>query len=177
MHRFIAFYRTEPKGTLTLIKKPVNIESIPWQEQSEGENFAVRRRVLADTWASENPAKIGVQIQELEPGKQCWPFHYHMLEEEQVLVLSGELTVRLGDERNVMREGDYIRFPAGEEVAHALLNESDAPCRYLIIGDNEPNEVCVYPDSNKVLVRALGRRAVFDGNARLDYWDREDTGE
>ena len=45
-----------------------------------------------------------------------------------------------------------------------------------MIGDNQPSEVCVYPDSNKVLVRGLDR-AIFRDPARLDYWDGERADE
>ena len=45
-----------------------------------------------------------------------------------------------------------------------------------MIGDHEPNEVCVYPDSSKVLVRGLDRAILRDGE-RLDYWDGEHADE
>ena len=44
------------------------------------------------------------------------------------------------------------------------------------MGIANPNEVAVYPDTGKVLVRALGRRALLDGAALRNYWDGEDTG-
>jgi uncharacterized cupin superfamily protein len=45
-----------------------------------------------------------------------------------------------------------------------------------VIGDHEPSDVCVYPDSNKVLVRKL-ERAIFRDGQRLDYWDGEHADE
>jgi uncharacterized cupin superfamily protein len=61
-----------------------------------------------------------------------------------------------------MRAGDYVCFPAGQKAGHCLINDSRAICRYVIVGERNPNEVVVYTDSRKVLVRALGRRAIFD---------------
>ena len=61
-----------------------------------------------------------------------------------------------------MQAGDYVCFPAGQKAGHCLVNEGVAPCRYVIVGERNPNEVAVYTDSNKVLVRALGRRAIYD---------------
>ncbi len=156
-------------------KGPIRIENIPWQEWGEGARFGSRFRVLSDT-RGEDKRKIGVSFEELAPGKQSVPFHYHMIEEEHIVALEGEATLRLGDERHTLRAGDYVCFPAGERIAHCLLNESGKPFRFIMIGDNAPDEVCVYPDSNKIQVRSLDRALLRDGE-RLDYWDGEKTDE
>src|SRR5581483_2444931 len=108
--------------------------------------------------------------------KRTAPAHYHIFEEEHVFVLEGTLTCRIGEARYPMKAGDYVCFPAGQRLGHCLMNEGTVPCRYVIIGENNPNEVAVYTDSNKVLVRALGRRAIFDMDALRGYWHREETG-
>jgi uncharacterized cupin superfamily protein len=120
--------------------------------------------------------RIGVATEELPPGMQTAPAHYHFLEEEHLFILEGSLTLRLGAERHRMQAGDYVCFPAGQKAGHTLLNEGSAPCRYVIVGENNDNEVVVYTDSNKVLVRPLGRRALFDLAATRNYWDGENTG-
>lgn len=153
-------------------KGPMPIESVPWTEFSQGARFATRYRVLSDT--RNDGRKIGVSYEELPPGKQSCPFHYHMKEEEHIVALEGEATLRLGDERYTLRAGDYVGFPAGERLGHCLINETDKPFRYIMIGDNDPHEVCVYPDSNKIQVRSLDRAIIRDGE-RLDYWDGEET--
>jgi uncharacterized cupin superfamily protein len=132
--------------------------------------FKAAARVLSDT--RKNGRKIGISYEELPAGKQSVPFHYHLLEEEHIIALEGEATLRLGESRYRIRAGDYVGFPAGQRVGHCLINESDAPFRFLMIGDHEPNEVCVYPDSAKVMVRGLDR-AIFRDAERLDYWDGE----
>lgn len=153
-------------------KGPMPIESVPWTEFSQGARFATRYRVLSDT--RNDGRKIGVSYEELPPGKQSCPFHYHMKEEEHIVALEGEATLRLGDERYTLRAGDYVGFPAGERLGHCLINETDKPFRYIMIGDNDPHEVCVYPDSHKIQVRSLDRAIIRDGE-RLDYWDGEET--
>lgn len=149
---------------------PTPIDGVLWTEWSQGVRFASRYRVLSDT--RKDGRKIGVSYEELPPGKQSVPFHYHMLEEEHIVALEGEATLRLGEERHRIKAGDYVGFPAGQRAGHCLVNESDAPFRFLMIGSREPNEVCVYPDSRKVLVFALGRTLFRDGE-RFDYWDGE----
>lgn len=153
--------------------RPIDVDSLPWRTYSRGgARFGRSARVLSDT--SGGRLHIGVVIEELAPGKQSVPFHYHLLEEEHILMLEGELTLRLGDERLQFRAGQFVTFPAGVERAHCLLNESDAPARYLLIGDKNPNEICMYPDSGKVQVRGFGR-AMYRHGPRLDYWDGEQS--
>ena len=56
------------------------------------------------------------------------------------------------------------------------MNSGAGPCRYLMIGEQSPNEVCVYPNSNKVMVRALRSEAdIFDMAGVRRYWDGEET--
>lgn len=117
---------------------------------------------------------MGVLMEELPPGKQSSPAHYHLLEEEHLLVLEGQMTLRLGEQTYEMSAGDYACFPAGQATAHTLINKSTAPCRFLIIGEHNPNDVVVYPDSGKVLVRAT--QEVYR-KAAVDYWEGEDEGK
>jgi uncharacterized cupin superfamily protein len=154
--------------------KPISADSIAWTEWADVPRSTLRYRHLTRALLGDE-YRIGVAIEELGPGKRSAPAHYHILEEEHVFILEGRVTLRLGDARHAMKAGDYTCFPAGQAAAHCLINESDSPCRYVIIGERNPNEVVAYPDSNKVLVRALGR-AILDLGARRNYWDGEETG-
>lgn len=153
---------------------PIAIESLPWQEWNEGVRYGSRFRVLSNS--REDKRKIGIAVEELPPGKQSCPFHFHMIEEEHVIALEGEATLRLGDERYTIKAGDYVGFPAGQKAGHCLINESDKPFRFIIVGDNSPNEVCVYPDSDKIMISSFGRKIVRDAES-LDYWDGEKPNE
>ena len=151
------------------MEKPVHVDELEWQTYRVSDKIQLRFKAFeADVGA----ARLGVCIQELPAGSSTAPAHYHALEEEHVYVLDGELTVRLGDERYPMRAGGYIRFPAGAAREHCLINETTSPCRYLIVGERNPNEVVVYPDSNKVQVRAM--REIYPREP-LDYWHGEET--
>jgi uncharacterized cupin superfamily protein len=153
---------------------PVSIESVPWTEWSGGVRFGSRFRVLSRT--GKGGRRIGVSYEELPPGKQSAPFHYHMLEEEHIIALEGEATLRLGEDRYTIKAGDYVGFPAGERAGHCLINEGEAPFRFIMIGDHQPNEVCVYPDSGKVLVRACDGVILRHGEG-VDYFDGERADE
>jgi len=159
---------SEPETTRSETTKPFSIESVPWHEWSRGSRFGSRVRRIGKFGGASH---VGVLIEELPPGKQSCPLHYHIEEEEQMMILAGEATLRLGDERYTVRAGDYVVFPAGQKLGHCLVNESDAVCRFLMIGESRPNDVCVYPDSNKVLVPQTGE--IYDKSAVRDYWDGE----
>src|ERR687898_2094772 len=155
--------------------KPFSSRDVAWTEWSEAPRFGVRYRHLSRA-AMGDDYRVGVAIEELGPGKQSSPAHYHIVEEEHVYILEGALTVRIGADTHEMKLGDYVCFPAGQKAGHCLINNSGATCRYVIVGERNPNEVVVYTDSRKVLVRALGGRAIFDLAATRGYWDGEDTG-
>ena len=58
------------------------------------------------------------------------PPHVHSREEESFLVLEGEMTFQLGDERFVAGEGTFLNMPVGS--LHCFKNESDKTARLLI---------------------------------------------
>lgn len=155
--------------------EPITTSSVPWTEWSDVPRFGLRYRHLSLAAIGES-YRVGVAIEELPAGKQSSPAHYHFFEEEHLFILEGTLTVRIGNETYAMKAGDYVCFPAGQKAGHCLINNSGATCRYVIVGERNPDDVSVYTDSNKVLVRSLGRRAVFDLAATRRYWDGETTG-
>ena len=151
------------------IFEPFDLADVPSAESRNG-RFGIRYQLVGDYGGA---VDIGVNIEVLDPGCQAHPFHYHKLEEEHLMVLDGALTLRLGERTYEMKAGHYVCFPAGQKAGHALLNQSDTPCRYLIIGGREPNEVVVYPDSGRVGVRLMGEG--YRKSAVMDYWEGEKT--
>jgi uncharacterized cupin superfamily protein len=154
------------------VRGPIASEDVAWKPWDHGQRFAGRVRHLTKQFGD---YRVGVLIEELPPGKQSCPAHYHTHEEEHVLMLEGEATLRLGERTYTMKAGDYVCFPAGQPAGHCLINQGSATCRYLVIGERDPNEVCVYTDSNKVMVRAL--QEIYDKGATKRYYDGEDAGE
>lgn len=58
------------------------------------------------------------------------PPHIHSREEESFLVLEGEMTFQLGEDRIVAGEGTFLNMPVGS--LHCFKNESDKTARLLI---------------------------------------------
>jgi uncharacterized cupin superfamily protein len=156
------------------VRGPVAIEDVPWEEFYQGVRFGSRYRILSNT--RREGRKIGIAYEELPPGRQSVTFHYHLLEEEHIIALKGEATLRLGEKRYRIKAGDYVAFPAGQRAGHCLVNDSGAPFLFIIIGDHNPHDVCIYPDSNKISIRAFDRAIIRNGE-RLDYWDGERADE
>ena len=85
------------------------------------------------------------------------------------VVLDGEGFCLLGDERLPVRRGHVLARPPGTGVSHAF-RAGPGGITYLAYGTREPNEICYYPRSNKVMlagVKLIGRIE------QLDYWDGE----
>jgi len=150
------------------ITKPFMIKDVPWDGYEHGQSFGSRYQQLGEYGGSKH---IGVCMEELAPGKQACPNHYHHLEEEQMMLLEGSLTLRLGEQTYLMTAGSYVVFPAGQKAGHSLYNHTDAPCRYLLIGERNPHDVIVYPDGNRVSVRLTGEG--YNKSATMEYWEAE----
>lgn len=157
------------------VPTPIASGEVRWEGFAHVPNYRSRwRHLTRAAWGPDY--RIGVVILEVPPGGRSAPFHYHSAEEEHVYVLDGTPTLRLGDATRPMAPGDYACFPAGQRAGHCLANDTAAPVRCVVIGERNPNDVIVYPDSNKVKVRALGAAGILDLAARRGYWDGEDPG-
>ncbi len=111
--------------------------------------------------------RLGVSYNRLTKGHIGCPFHYHLREDEVFYVLSGRGVLRYGDELYEIGPGDCISCPAGTKIAHQIANPYDEDLVYLGIGPNDPHEVCVYPDTGKVLVRGLKRVGFLEDAAYM----------
>ena len=78
------------------------------------------------------------------------------------IVQSGRGVLRYGDHLRQIGPGDCISCPAGTQIAHQICNPFDETLVYLAIGPRDPHEVCGYPDSGKLLVRAAGVIGVLE---------------
>ena len=148
--------------------EPFSQDAVPWDSYEKG-RFGSRFKQLGRFGGGSH---VGVVYEELAPGQQTCPLHYHMLEEEHVFVLAGSLTALIGDREYPMQAGDFVCFPAGQKAGHALINRGDQPCRYLLIGEDNPNDVCIYPKSGRIGVRLTGEG--YRQSAVMDYWEGQD---
>ena len=101
-------------------------------------------------------ANFGVNLTELAPGAQSALMHVHTRQDEFVYVLEGHPTLETPAGSVELAPGMCAGFPAGGG-AHHLVNRSDAPVRYLEIGDRTPGDRATYPQDDLVAVLVDGR--------------------
>jgi len=148
----------------------VNMNDLPEVDRSFGD-FGAAFQSLTPSMVPRG-GKLGINRMRLAKGRTTVPFHYHLREDEAFFVLEGRGVLRYGDEIRELRAGDCVSCPAGTQVAHQIANPFDDDLVYLAIGTSDPHEVCVYPDSDKVMVRGvkmlghLSRKEYFDGEPK-----------
>ncbi len=132
-------------------------------------------RFRARSLSAEVGARLtGCGVYEVEPGQATWPYHFELVEEEWILVVAGELTVRTPEGERVLRPGDVACFPAGAAGAHAVRNDGDAVARFVMPSSVAPyGDACVYPDSGKVKVSGPGFAHRGRLGEQVDYWEGE----
>ncbi|MCA8970307.1 MAG: cupin domain-containing protein [Planctomycetes bacterium] len=139
----------------SLPPRVVNVDDAPFEEQTLGEHWGARYQVLTPSMRPSG-GSLGVNRLVVPPGRTAVPFHSHRREDEVFFVLEGRGVLRYGDEPlRELRPGDCVACPAGKQQAHQFLNPFDADFVYLAIGAHDPDEVCQYPDTGKVMVRSL----------------------
>jgi len=113
---------------------------------------------------------------ELEPGDRLWPYHTHHANEEWLLVVRGEPTLRTPEGEHALREGDVVAFPRGKDGAHQVRNGTDEPVRVLMLSTLIRPDIVEYLDSGKIGARdAKGERLLLSRpGPMLDYWEGED---
>jgi uncharacterized cupin superfamily protein len=147
----------------------VNVDEVDAKEHNVGDHYGAVFKPLTPSMRPRG-GRLGVNQMRLRPGRTTCPFHYHQLEDEVFYVLSGRGVLRYGDEVRELRAGDCVSCPAGVQTAHQIANPFDEDLVYLAIGPYEEQEVAVYPDAGKVLIRGIGRIGVLDD---ADYFAGE----
>jgi uncharacterized cupin superfamily protein len=111
--------------------------------------------------------QFGVNLVTLQPGALSSLRHWHLNEDEFVMVTEGECTLVQDAGETVMRPGDCAAFPAGNPDGHHFINRTDAVARFLVVGSKAPREVATYSDVDL-------RVEMENCRARFTYKDETD---
>jgi uncharacterized cupin superfamily protein len=135
--------------------------NLPAAENAEGRIDVARALGSTD---------LAMFVYDLGPGESSSPYHYEY-EEEWLLVVAGTVAVRAPDGEHELQEGDIVRFAAGPDGAHKVMNRGDVPARTLVFSKASSPAVSVYPDSGKVGVFADGEDSdlFFERNAAVPW--------
>jgi uncharacterized cupin superfamily protein len=143
----------------------------------EREGFRSRRARLGRQAGCEH---LGLSLFELEPGSAQFPLHYHLGNEEMVIVISGKTALRTPEGERPLTEGEVVSLPAGEAGAHQVVNRGDAPARILIVSEMNAPDVVVRVESQKISAFGVAPGAPGDGfhdvyhrRDAVDFWEGE----
>ena len=157
-----------------LSPRPSTIVNVGDLEAVERDSETLGRRVR---YASREAGSVrtGLRHAEVFPGKLNAAPHCHSAEEEIFVVLEGDGQLLLWEQEGVteqhVRAGSVVCRPPGTGVAHAFRG-GDAGMTLLMYGTRDPNDMCFYPRSRKLIIRGLG--LVTRVGEQLDYFDGED---
>jgi uncharacterized cupin superfamily protein len=136
----------------------MNLFEPQWDAEVTGAGGPVLRAVRLARHAGAE--RLAANLYELEPGATVSPLHFHHANEELLLVLSGEPTLRRGDEdEETLQSGAVVAFPVGPIGVHQILNRSEAPSRVLIVATADLPEVAEQPEAGQLaIITAEGLR-------------------
>jgi uncharacterized cupin superfamily protein len=155
---------------------PASIAQPDFDEIREHPGYTCRRARLGRQAGS---AKTGLSLWELPAGEAAYPYHWHLAEEELIVVLSGRPSLRTPDGWRDLEEGEVVAFPVGEPGAHQIENRTGDTVRFLSFSNQQP-DIVVYADSGKL--GAFERRPeggglykIFRSGDAVDYWEGEEA--
>jgi uncharacterized cupin superfamily protein len=121
-------------------------------------------------------SRLGMSIYDMPPGEAICPYHFEWTDEEWLIVISGEATVRTPEGEETLAAGEVVCFPAGPAGAHKVSNAGGADLRVAIFSTKNKFGIAEYPDSDKVGVwtgDAEQTHYMLRRSGHLEYWDGE----
>jgi uncharacterized cupin superfamily protein len=122
--------------------------------------------------------RLGASVWEIEPGEAAYPYHYHLAEEEILVVLLGRPSVRTEGAWRELEPGDVLSFRRGRGGAHQVANWGGVTARFLAVSTSDTPDLVVYPDSSKLgaferLPDRAGLFEIFRMADAVEYHDGE----
>jgi uncharacterized cupin superfamily protein len=153
--------------------KRVNLNGDDWDGTRDGEGWRIKAALIGERIGAE---LIGATMSEVEPGSRLWPYHAHYLNEEWVIVLRGEPTLRTPEGEQVLKEGDVVCFARGKAGAHQIINRTESPVRVVMLSSMIRGEIIEYLDTGKVLAKDVEDEDVMFARPGppVEYWEGED---
>lgn len=111
--------------------------------------------------------QFGANLVILQPGALSSLRHWHLHEDEFVMITEGECVLVQDAGETVMRVGDCAAFPAGSPDGHQFVNRSATVAKFLVVGTKAASEVATYCDVDMQVHMAAGK-------ARFTYKDGTD---
>ncbi len=111
-------------------------------------------------------SQFGVSHETLQPGAQSSVCHWHTTTDELVVMLSGELVLRLEGDEHIMRAGQCVGFKAGAPRGHHFVNRSALEATFIVVGTRVLGDIAHYPEDDLAMRRDdAGRHWVHKNGA------------
>lgn len=101
--------------------------------------------------------QFGANIIILAPGGKSSLRHWHLNEDEFVMVTQGTVQLQMDGGETEMVTGDCAAFKAGVEDGHCFINTTQSEARFLVIGTRTPYEEAYYSDIDMKVVVEKGQ--------------------
>lgn len=152
-----------------------NIEDPRFDEPRDQQGFIARRARLSRQAGSE---RLGLSLWEVPAGETAYPYHWHLGEEELLVVLQGRPSLRTPQGWRDLTQGEVVAFPRGEHGAHQIANRTQESVRFLAFSTNGEPDIVLYPDSGKISAAERrpdggGIREIFLREQAVDYYEGE----
>jgi uncharacterized cupin superfamily protein len=153
--------------------KIFNLHGDEWDATRDRDGWRAKGTAVGERIGGE---LIGASLSEVAPGDKLWPYHTHHLNEEWMIVLRGEPTLRTPEGERVLTEGDVVCFPRGKEGAHQVINRTGSPVRVLMLSSMIRGDIIEYLDTGKILAKASEEEDVMFARPgpTADYWEGEE---
>jgi uncharacterized cupin superfamily protein len=100
--------------------------------------------------------QFGVNRAVLEPGAGTSMRHWHVNQDEFVIVVEGTVTLIDDDGEHHLHAGDCAGFKAGDANGHHIINKSDKVAILFEIGTRTDTETTYYADRNLMVTKRDG---------------------
>lgn len=126
----------------------LDLESIP-QSNSTGYPGKYANAVRGRWYRRLSPAAgltdFGVSHVVLKPGAWSAQRHWHEIEDEFLVMVSGVATLVDDNGETPLAAGDCVAFPKNDGNGHCVINKSAEDCAFVVVGQSV-NGACHYPD-------------------------------
>jgi uncharacterized cupin superfamily protein len=152
-----------------------NIHDPDFDEPRDHPGFVARRARIGRQAGAQ---RLGLSLWDLPPGQAAYPYHFHLTEEELLIVLEGHPSLRTPAGWRELEPGQVLAFAVGEVGGHQLVNRTEAAVRFLALSTGGEPDIVVYPDSGKVGAFERrpdggGMRLMFREADAVDYHEGE----
>ena len=155
-----------------------NVFEPDFEESSEQPGFSWQRALLGRQAGAE---RLGASLFALPAGQATYPMHYHLGNEEMLIVIAGTPSLRTLDGERTLEPGEVVSFPRGESGAHQVVNRGEEEARVLLISEMNAPEIVVRPESGKLSAlgrppggRGEGMHRIFHQRDEAPFWEGED---